>query len=265
MGAGDEDAGSPPAGPPGWRSGTDRFGAWFGHPDPRGGRFRLLAGGSYRIGLSDEELAAARRLTADPNLTVEELRPVREVALAPVLVGELPVTHRQAGLLGVTADEAPGDQPALLTRPEAVAAAAALGCRLPTEHEWEAACRGGSPSLFPWGATLPGDGALDRWLSWSLDDPDLPRNPYGLAGLFFGEWCLDEWRRSHEPGAPAEPGVFVVKGGGARFRPWQDEEWVWCMPAMRMPSTDLFEDGRAAVRLVFPQPVSRSVPPGPAS
>jgi hypothetical protein len=48
--------------------------------------FRLLPAGRYRIGLSDEELAAARAIEAYPNLTISEMTPVRSVWLAAVLL-----------------------------------------------------------------------------------------------------------------------------------------------------------------------------------
>jgi len=45
-----------------------------------------------------------------------------------------------------------------------------------------------------------------------------------------------------------EEGSSVVRGGGSQFWPWQDEEWIWCASAMRMPSSGLF-DGRCGFRL----------------
>jgi hypothetical protein len=139
--------------------------------------------------------------------------------------------------------------PAMVTRDEAIAIAEALSCRLPSEAEWEACCRAGSSGPFPWGSTLPDSTTLERWLDWSLVDDDLQRSVLGFGGLFFGEWCANEFRVSHQPDAPVRAGAFVVKGGGAQFWPWQNQEWVWCMCAMRMPSADLFADRRCAVRL----------------
>jgi hypothetical protein len=213
-----------------------------------GMRFRVLPGGTYQMGLSDAELDAAHRIDPEPNLTVAELTPVVTVTLAPVLLAERPITRAQALLLGVLSESGPDDHPAMLTRAEALAVADALGARLPTEAEWETACRAGTSTLFPWGWDIPGSLDLERWLAW---DPDGHRNRWGFGGLFFGEWCDDEYRPSHSPSDPMEPGVHVIKGGGAQFWPWQDGEWVWCLPAMRMPSTDLFADGRCAARLAL--------------
>ena len=114
---------------------------------------------------------------------------------------------------------------------------------------WEAACRGGAATLFPFGDELPEDEQLDKLMSGDLADiPNLPVNPFGLVALHFGEWCGDEFRLSHDLNSGVEDGPFTIKGGAAQFWPWQDVEWVWCMCAMRMPSSALAADGRAALR-----------------
>jgi formylglycine-generating enzyme required for sulfatase activity len=123
-----------------------------------------------------------------------------------------------------------------------------LRCRLPYEMEWEYACRANTKTLFVWGNVLPMEEELAGWLN--LRRPDKWKsNAFGLYALFSGDWCNDEYRPSHEERAEVIPGVFVIKGGGSIFWPWQDEEWIWCMPANRMPSTGLIER-KCAFRLV---------------
>lgn len=102
------------------------------------------------IGLSDEELAAAKRIE-EPSLTAEELRPVITVTLPTLLVAELPILVDLAARFGLWTegeDREPGE-PAMLTHAEATKIADSLGCRLPSEAEWETMCRSGASTLFP--------------------------------------------------------------------------------------------------------------------
>lgn len=170
--------------------------------------------------------------------------------MGPFHAAELPFSVAVATDLGVKPGPwSDASHPAMLTIDEAEDLAGRLGGRLPSEAEWEAICRGGTDGLFPWGDALPADDELERWLTWEQEAPTSARNPVGFGGLFFGEWTSDVF--GGEPGTASDDDeVRVIKGGGAQFWPWQDEEWVWCLPAMRMPSSDLFADGRAAARLV---------------
>jgi hypothetical protein len=236
--------------PRGWSTGVDSAGYWAAEP-VYGVRFRMLPTGAYQVGLSDRELAAARRI-GEPNLTVDELRPVLTVRLPTLLVAELPILVDLAAGFGFGKGDEDADRgaPAMLTHTEAAQVAERLGCRLASEAEWETMCRAGASTLFPWGWDLPSAEELEQWLRW--DAAASMRNAWGFGGLFFGEWCADRYRVSHDPGAEEQQGAQVIKGGGSQFWPWQDGgEWVWCMAAVRMPSTDLDVDGRCAARLVF--------------
>ncbi len=225
--------------------------------EPRTGlEMLLIPGGTYRRGLSPAEEQAARRLCDPIPANLEEMRPSETVEVLPFLLGRSPVTEAAArAALDRSAGDADPPVPAWHSREETLEVVSALECRLPREIEWEYACRGGSGALFTWGDHLPSDEELEAWLVWDVSGgKQQRRNGFGLEGLFGGEWCADSFYVSYEPGAAIEEDSSVVRGGGSQFWPWQDEEWIWCANAMRMPSSGLF-DGRCGFRL------ARDLPP----
>ena len=219
-----------------------------------GAEFKYVPAGEFQMGFGEEEERAARRLCDPPPLNIDEMRPVRRVKIEPFLMSRLPVLNEFAGG-HVGLDSVGARQPnaaAFLTREEAERLVSRIGCRLPAEQQWEYACRAGTQTLFPWGETLPAADDLEKLLGSDFSNTGkLTPNRFGLYGMFTGEWCEDEFRLSYRPQAPVEEGSYVVRGGGAFFWPWQDDEWVWCMSAMRMPSSALPPEGRCGLRLVY--------------
>ncbi|HKD28352.1 MAG TPA: SUMF1/EgtB/PvdO family nonheme iron enzyme [Xanthobacteraceae bacterium] len=125
-----------------------------------------------------------------------------------------------------TYNDVPATYPAFLTRSEAEEVTRLLGGSLPSEEQWEYACRAGTSSLFCFGSKVLSKDQLERWLEWDLSDPNLASNGFGLTGLFFGEWCRDLFTKSYASDAEKLPNAYAIRGGGAYFWPWQDEEWV---------------------------------------
>ncbi|HEV3445230.1 MAG TPA: SUMF1/EgtB/PvdO family nonheme iron enzyme [Gemmataceae bacterium] len=230
--------------------------------------FRFIPAGRLFMGYSDREEAAARRIR-DPlprilagNLGV--IRPVVELSMDAFLMSFVPVTARL--LRKYVGPQLEGGQwpdgPAFVPFDMAAAFAKSMGCFLPSEAEWEYACRAGTRTLFVWGDSLPSESDLAKWMI--CDFPDRAEqhfrcNAFGLAGLFCGEWCKDEFRPNHESRV-GRAGEHVVRGGAAMWWPWQDEEWIWAMSAVRMAEGDLnlsirdvklSERPTAAFRLVF--------------
>jgi formylglycine-generating enzyme required for sulfatase activity len=99
----------------------------------------------------------------------------------------------------------------------------ANGYRLPTEAEWEYACRAGTTTNYYWGDTyMPGKGNFVADDNGIIPVKSFPPNPWGLYDMAgnVSEWCWD-WYTDYlgtsavtDPSGPADGYVLrVVRGG----------------------------------------------------
>jgi formylglycine-generating enzyme required for sulfatase activity len=165
-------------------------------------------------------------------------RPLHEVTLtAPVAIACDPVNERDYAPFAQKHVAAPADLPVVnVSWHDANAYCTWLGkrtgqpWRLPSESEWEIACRAGTDSPFSTGdALLPETANYYYNESGERVGPGLrtsvgtyPPNAWGLRDMHgnVAEWCADAWHPSHDGAAPdgsprtgTAASARVVRGG----------------------------------------------------
>ena len=93
---------------------------------------------------------------------------------------------------------------------------------LPSEAQWEYACRAGTATPFHFGATIStklanyngkdeyGDGAKGDVRQQTTDVASFPANPWGLHDMYGNvwEWCADHWHGNYER-APEDGSAWI--------------------------------------------------------
>ncbi len=150
-----------------------------------------------------------------------------------------------------------------------LAQATGLNYRLPSEAEWEYACRGGTKTPFSCGHTISTDlanydgtsaygfGAMGEYRNQTLPICSFRvGNPFGLFDMHgqVWEWCADRWHDNYE-GAPTNGQIWQT-GGDDEFRIVRGGSWFnnpgRCRAAVRGKySPDVWLD-QIGFRIVMP-------------
>jgi formylglycine-generating enzyme required for sulfatase activity len=121
--------------------------------------------------------------------------------------------------------------------------------RLPSEPEWEYACRAGTSSPFFFGDTVSaylanyrgtytyGEGVPGEFRETTTEVGSFGVNAFGLADMHGNvyDWCLDHWHPSYE-GAPRDGSAWIT-GGNDNYRIVRGGSWyvdpAYCRSAFR--------------------------------
>lgn len=129
--------------------------------------------------------------------------------------------------------------------------------RLPSEAQWEYACRAGTTTAFYFGEKLPADlvnhhEATEVGETTPVDK--FPPNPWGLHDMYGNvwEWCEDDWHIDYE-GAPTD-GSAWLSPSPSRLRVARGGAWasssVQCRSANRCYFSHSFRDDDLGFRVV---------------
>jgi formylglycine-generating enzyme required for sulfatase activity len=213
-----------------------------------------IPGGTFWMGSTKEEIARIKRDYPERANFYDDELPRHEVTLSRFFLSPTPVTNSQYGrFLQATPDaEKPEfwadrrynqpDQPVVgVSWDQAVRFCGWAGVTLPTEAQWEYACRSGTDSRY-WSGD--GESDLER-VGWFAKNSGVSlqlvaRKPASVFGLHdvhgnVWEWCSD-WYGSYtkealrDPAGPTAGSGRVVRGGGfgggaalcrSAFRGWR--------------------------------------------
>ena len=217
-----------------------------------------IPGGTFMMGTDDGEI---ERLVK--KFDVEYFRwerPIHEVSVSPFLMGKYPITQAQwkaiASLNKIDLDLKPdpsyhkGDELPVekVTWYECVEFCKRLSqltgreYKLPSEAQWEYACRAGTTTPFHFGASITTELAnyngnyvfasepKGQYRSETTAVGQFPPNAFGLYDTHGNvwEWCADDWHSNYE-GAPSDGSAWIsddnnatkiLRGGSWDFNPY---------------------------------------------
>jgi formylglycine-generating enzyme required for sulfatase activity len=233
----------------------------------------VIPGGTFKMGSREDE----------------HEQTIHRVTVTPFWMGKFPVTQEQyEAIMGTNPSKFKGAKRPVEQVPWPNAAvfcqrlSEMLGnqYRLPSEAEWEYACRAGTKTPFYFGETITTALANYRGTDWEHDGKTYPGNygkgpqgqfreqttpvgefPANGLGLYemhgnVWEWCADHWHKSYQ-GAPSNGSAWtnkndndfrLLRGGSWHFNPRH------CRSASRYYSNVRVENFNIGFRVVCDSP-----------
>lgn len=238
----------------------------------------VLPGGTFLMGQTEAERQAIlqRFGEQDYNSYFAAEQPQHPVTLPSFGIGKCVVTQAQyQAILGENPAQFKGkDRPIeQVSWHDAVRFCTQLSqqtgrsYRLPSEAEWEYACRGGRSTPFGYGETIGvdlanynghypyGSGAKGIYRKQTTAVQSFPPNPFGLYDLHGNvwEWCADRWHENYH-GAPTEGSAWITGESDYRLLrggSWDSNPW-YCRSAYRDKAVPHYKGNDLGFRVVCP-------------
>ena len=179
----------------------------------------------------------------DEKDSYDDERPQHEVNVRPFFMGKYPITQTQWRVVAATAkididletnpsefkgDELPVESVNWYQATEfckRLSRETKREYRLPSEAEWEYACRAGTTTPFYFGETITGELAnyntnktyVEEYRNETTPVGQFPPNAFGLYDMYGNvwEWCADTWHDNYD-GAPTDGSAWIENGDDNR-------------------------------------------------
>ena len=229
-----------------------------------------IPGGTFMMGTEDEEIARLVKKFGWDGFRRE--KPPHPVTVSSFYMGRYPITQAQWQAIAATAkididletnpshfkgDELPVESVNWYEATEfckRLSRETKREYRLPSEAEWEYACRAGTTTAFHFGETITADLANYRGTeTYYADEPEgkyrrkttpvgyfQAANAFGLYDMHGNvwEWCADTWHNNYD-GAPTDGSAWIENGDDNRS-PLRGGSWCihpyYCRSACRYGS-----------------------------
>jgi len=224
-----------------------------------------IPGGTFTMGTEDEEIERLVKKFDWQYFSRE--KPQHQVTLPSFYMGKYPITQAQWQAIAATAkididletnpsnftgNELPVERVTWYQATEfckRLSRETKQEYRLPSEAEWEYACRAGTTTPFYFGETITGKLANYDASNTYADEPkgeyrkettpvgQFPPNAFGLYDMHGNvwEWCADTWHDNYD-GAPTDGSVWTKNGNDNRS-PLRGGSWYsyphYCRSAYR--------------------------------